>query len=68
MAALAHGGRRDPDQDQHGEHDEGEGDRTRATWLADHEAYFRRELSGLDLPFDPDMPTVFERFDVVYRE
>lgn len=48
--------------------DEGEGDRTRATWLADHEAYFRRELASLDLRFDPDMPTVFERFDVVYTE
>ncbi len=48
--------------------DEGEGDRTRATWLSDHEAYFRRELASLDVPFDPDMPTVFERFDVVYTE
>ena len=48
--------------------DEGEGDRTRATWLADHEAYFRRELAGLDVAFDPDMPTVFERFEVVYQE
>jgi uncharacterized protein YhfF len=48
--------------------DEGEGDRSRATWLTDHEAYFRRELASLDLPFDPDMPTVFERFDVVYTE
>ena len=47
---------------------EGEGDRTRASWLADHEAYFRRELASLDLPFDPDMSTVFERFDVVYTE
>jgi uncharacterized protein YhfF len=48
--------------------DEGEGDRSRATWLADHEAYFRRELASFDLPFDPDMPTVFERFEVVYTE
>lgn len=48
--------------------DEGEGDRTRATWLADHEAYFRRELAALGQSFDPDMPTVFERFDVVYTE
>ena len=46
--------------------DEGEGDRTRATWLADHEAYFRRELA--DLPFDLDMPTVCERFEVIYQE
>lgn len=48
--------------------DEGEGDRTRATWLADHEAYFRREMAALDRPFDPDMATVFERFSVVYTE
>jgi uncharacterized protein YhfF len=48
--------------------DEGEGDRSRATWMADHEAYFRREMASFDLPFDPDMATVFERFDVVYTE
>lgn len=48
--------------------DEGEGDRTRATWLADHDAYFRRELASLGLVFDPDMPTVFERFEVAYTE
>jgi uncharacterized protein YhfF len=48
--------------------DEGEGDRTRATWLADHEAYFRREAAAFGVTFDPDMPTVFERFEVVYQE
>ena len=48
--------------------DEGEGDRTRATWLADHEAFFRREMTRLGVAFDPDMPTVFERFDLVYTE
>ena len=48
--------------------DEGEGDRTRATWLADHEAYFRRELARLGLDFDDEMPTVFERFELVYTE
>ena len=48
--------------------DEGEGDRSRATWLADHEAFFRRQLPTLGLEFDPDMPTVFERFEVVYVE
>jgi uncharacterized protein YhfF len=48
--------------------DEGEGDRTRATWLADHEAFFRRDLQTLGLEFDPDMPTVFERFELVYSE
>jgi uncharacterized protein YhfF len=48
--------------------DEGEGDRTRAMWLADHEAFFRREAPTLGVVFDPDMPTVFERFEVVYTE
>jgi uncharacterized protein YhfF len=48
--------------------DEGEGDRSRSMWLADHEAFFRRQLSGLGLEFSPDMETVFERFEVVYTE
>jgi uncharacterized protein YhfF len=48
--------------------DEGEGDRTRASWLADHEAYFRRELASLGVAFEAEMPTVFERFEVVYSE
>jgi uncharacterized protein YhfF len=48
--------------------DEGEGDRTRASWLAGHEAYFRRELASLGLEFDAEMSTVFERFEVVYTE
>jgi uncharacterized protein YhfF len=48
--------------------DEGEGDRSRATWLRDHEAFFRRQLPTLGIEFDPDMLTVFERFEVVYVE
>lgn len=48
--------------------DEGEGDRTRATWLADHETYFRRALPVLGLTFTPDLLTVFERFEVPYSE
>ena len=48
--------------------DEGEGDRTRASWLADHEAFFRRHLPTIGVGFDPQMPTVFERFEVVYSE
>jgi hypothetical protein len=31
-------------------------------------AYFRRYLPTLGLEFDHDMPTVFERFDVLYSE
>jgi uncharacterized protein YhfF len=48
--------------------DEGEGDRTRASWLTDHETYFRRYLPTIGVEFDPDMSTVFERFEVVYAE
>lgn len=48
--------------------DEGEGDRSRAMWLADHEAFFRRWLPEVGLAFHRDLPTVFERFDVIYSE
>ena len=48
--------------------DEGEGDRSRAMWLADHTAFFRRQLPTLGIELDPDMETVFERFEVVYVE
>jgi uncharacterized protein YhfF len=48
--------------------DEGEGDRTRATWLADHETFFRQALPALGLTFTPDLLTVFERFEVPYSE
>jgi uncharacterized protein YhfF len=48
--------------------DEGEGDRTRRTWLADHEEFFERFLPTIGLAFEPDMLTVFERFEVLYSE
>jgi uncharacterized protein YhfF len=48
--------------------DEGEGDRTRRTWLADHEEFFERFLPTIGLAFEPDMLTVFERFEVLYGE
>lgn len=48
--------------------DEGEGDRTRASWLADHHDFFERWLPQVGLVFSPDMPTVFERFEVLYTE
>jgi uncharacterized protein YhfF len=46
--------------------DEGEGDRTRASWLAAHRAFFGRyaDRSGFDL--HDDIETVFERFEVVW--
>ncbi len=49
-------------------YDEGEGDRSRAYWLDAHTNFFQRFLPTLGIEFDPDMPTVFQRFDVVYWE
>ncbi len=48
--------------------DEGEGDRTRASWLRDHEEFFRRHLPTIGIGFTQDLPTVFERFDVLFSE
>lgn len=46
--------------------DEGEGDRTRESWLADHRAYFGRERAARGLAFSDEMPAVFERFELVW--
>lgn len=48
--------------------DEGEGDRTRDWWLDAHTTYFSRWLPQVGLAYSPDMPTVFERFEVLYSE
>jgi uncharacterized protein YhfF len=48
--------------------DEGEGDRTRSDWLAMHTRFFQRYLPTIGESFSPDMPTVFERFEVLYTE
>jgi uncharacterized protein YhfF len=48
--------------------EEGEGDRTTASWLAAHEAFFRRYLPTIGVEFHPQMATVFERFEVLYTE
>jgi uncharacterized protein YhfF len=48
--------------------DEGEGDRTRADWLAAHTDFFARYLPTIGATFDPDLPTVFERFEVLYAD
>ena len=48
--------------------DEGEGDRTRDSWLRDHHAFFQRYLPTVGLEFSPDMPTVFERFELLATE
>jgi uncharacterized protein YhfF len=46
--------------------DEGEGDRSRASWLEDHQRFYRRYLPRIGVAFDPEMVTVFERFDVLF--
>jgi uncharacterized protein YhfF len=46
--------------------DEGEGDRTRADWLAMHVRYFSRRAEAEGFAFDPSMPAVFERFTLVW--
>ncbi len=48
--------------------DEGEGDRSRDGWLAIHAAYFRRCAAAGGFAFDPDIETVFERFEKVWPE
>ena len=46
--------------------DEGEGDRTRESWLADHRAFFAREAAHEGWPMDDAIDVVFERFTVVW--
>ena len=46
--------------------DEGEGDRTRASWLAAHLAYFTRTLDARGSAWSDDLDVVFERFAVVW--
>ncbi|MEM8924628.1 MAG: ASCH domain-containing protein [Actinomycetota bacterium] len=48
-------------------YDEGEGDRTRRFWLDAHTRFFARVLPTLGLVFDDDMPTYFQRFEVLYQ-
>lgn len=47
--------------------DEGEDDRTRATWLEQHTIYFERTYEAAGLDFHDHIDVVFERFDVVYQ-
>jgi len=46
--------------------DEGEGDRTRASWLREHERYFRRTQAARGEAWTDDLDVVFERFRVVW--
>jgi uncharacterized protein YhfF len=48
--------------------DEGEGDRSLEYWLAEHTRFFQRTYAELGLPFGPDIPIVFERFEIAYTE
>lgn len=49
-------------------HDEGEGDRSRSYWLEAHTEFFGRFLPEQGIEFEPDMATIFQRFDVPYQE
>jgi uncharacterized protein YhfF len=46
--------------------DEGEGDRTRNSWLRDHLAYFTRTQESRGQTWSDDLEVVFERFRVVW--
>lgn len=46
--------------------DEGEGDRTRETWLANHRSYFSRQAAQEGFEMSDDIETVFERFEIVW--
>lgn len=46
--------------------DEGEGDRTRETWLRAHGEFFSRSCERLDIAYSEDLEAVFTRFAVVW--
>ena len=46
--------------------DEGEGDRSRASWLDDHRRYFARQASREGFALHDQIQTVFERFEIVW--
>jgi uncharacterized protein YhfF len=45
--------------------DEGEGDRSRASWLDNHRRYFARQASREGFAMHDQIQTVFERFKIV---
>ncbi|MGF1448974.1 MAG: ASCH domain-containing protein [Opitutales bacterium] len=49
-------------------YDEGEDDRTYASWRREHVKYFTRTLQAIGLVFDEGMLTVCERFKVLHRK
>lgn len=46
--------------------DEGEGDRTRDSWLFDHREYFSRQACREGFEMSDEIETVFERFEIVW--
>lgn len=52
--------------DSHFAWDEGEGDRTRAWWLAAHTRYFTRQCAAMGARFDDDIAVVFQRFELLW--
>lgn len=46
--------------------DEGEDDRTLASWIEGHRRYFTRQCASWGVAFDERMPIVFERFELVW--
>jgi uncharacterized protein YhfF len=46
--------------------DEGEDDRSRDSWLVEHEKFWRRSCDAMGIEWDRGLPIVFERFDVVW--
>lgn len=48
-------------------YDEGEDDRSLASWRKGHRRFFTRTLAAIDREFDESMPLVCERFRVLYR-
>jgi len=46
--------------------DEGEGDRSRESWLAAHRGYFARQAAREGFVMTDDEPVVFERFRVIW--
>lgn len=45
---------------------EGEDDRTLESWRREHEKYWRRVLADTAHEFDPSMPILLERFELLY--
>lgn len=46
--------------------DEGEGDRSRPYWMAEHTAFFQRAAAQESFAMHDEIETVFERFEVVW--